>query len=136
MTVQPFEIGSDPFDVVVISLPGYGFSDRPRHRGMDLIRIAEIVVPHANGSNGGTTSSTGPTSLEAAISSNGKSPISSPTTYVPSSTPTRHNTRRSTSNPAHPGQLMIEQLPSAVPGISGIDAGPCRERCIVINDFF
>jgi pimeloyl-ACP methyl ester carboxylesterase len=36
--------GADPFDVVVISLPGYGFSDRPRLRGMDLTRIAEIVV--------------------------------------------------------------------------------------------
>ncbi|HWI01900.1 MAG TPA: alpha/beta fold hydrolase, partial [Propionibacteriaceae bacterium] len=36
--------GADPFDVVVISLPSYGFSDRPRQRGMDLTRIAEIVV--------------------------------------------------------------------------------------------
>jgi hypothetical protein len=36
--------GADPFDVVVISLPGYGFSDRPRQRGMNLTRIAEIVV--------------------------------------------------------------------------------------------
>ena len=36
--------GADPFDVVVISMPGYGFSDRPRQRGMDLTRIAEIVV--------------------------------------------------------------------------------------------
>ncbi|HEX3197579.1 MAG TPA: alpha/beta hydrolase, partial [Propionibacteriaceae bacterium] len=36
--------GANPFDVVVISLPGYGFSDRPRQRGMDLTRIAEIVV--------------------------------------------------------------------------------------------
>jgi pimeloyl-ACP methyl ester carboxylesterase len=36
--------GADPFDVVVISLPGYSFSDRPRQRGMDLTRIAEIVV--------------------------------------------------------------------------------------------
>jgi pimeloyl-ACP methyl ester carboxylesterase len=30
--------------VVVISLPGYGFSDRPRLRGMDITRIADIVV--------------------------------------------------------------------------------------------
>jgi pimeloyl-ACP methyl ester carboxylesterase len=36
--------GANPFDVVVISLPGYGFSDRPRLRGMDLTRIADIVV--------------------------------------------------------------------------------------------
>jgi hypothetical protein len=36
--------GADPSDVVVISLPGYGFSDRPRQRGMDLTRIADIVV--------------------------------------------------------------------------------------------
>ena len=36
--------GADSFDVVVMSLPGYGFSDRPRQRGMDLTRIAEIVV--------------------------------------------------------------------------------------------
>ena len=36
--------GANPFDVVVISLPGYGFSDRPRLRGMDITRIADIVV--------------------------------------------------------------------------------------------
>ena len=36
--------GAKPFDVVVISLPGYGFSDRPRQRGMDITRIADIVV--------------------------------------------------------------------------------------------
>jgi pimeloyl-ACP methyl ester carboxylesterase len=32
----------DAFDVVVPSLPGYGFSDRPRERGMDVGRIAEL----------------------------------------------------------------------------------------------
>ena len=36
--------GANPFEVVVISLPGYGFSDRPRLRGMDITRIADIVV--------------------------------------------------------------------------------------------
>jgi pimeloyl-ACP methyl ester carboxylesterase len=32
----------DAFDVVVPSLPGYGFSDRPRERGMNPNRIAEL----------------------------------------------------------------------------------------------
>ena len=32
----------DSFDVVVPSLPGYGFSDRPRERGMDPNRIASL----------------------------------------------------------------------------------------------
>ena len=32
----------DAFDVVVPSLPGYGFSDRPRQRGMDPRKIAEL----------------------------------------------------------------------------------------------
>ena len=34
----------DAFDVVVPSLPGYGFSDRPRERGMDPTRIAALWV--------------------------------------------------------------------------------------------
>ena len=34
----------DAFDVVVPSLPGYGFSDRPRERGMDPGRIAALWV--------------------------------------------------------------------------------------------
>jgi len=33
-----------PFDVVAMSLPGYGFSDRPTKRGMDLGAIATIAV--------------------------------------------------------------------------------------------
>jgi pimeloyl-ACP methyl ester carboxylesterase len=34
----------DAFDVVVPSLPGYGFSDRPAVRGMNTFRIAELWV--------------------------------------------------------------------------------------------
>ena len=33
---------ADSFDVVVPSLPGYGFSDRPTCRGMNLFRTAEL----------------------------------------------------------------------------------------------
>jgi len=33
---------SDSFDVVIPSLPGYGFSDRPVERGMNVFRIAEL----------------------------------------------------------------------------------------------
>ena len=32
----------DSFDVVVPSLPGYGFSDRPTRSGMNVFRIAEL----------------------------------------------------------------------------------------------
>ena len=32
----------DAFDVVVPSLPGYGFSDRPTQRGMTTLRIADM----------------------------------------------------------------------------------------------
>ena len=42
---DPAAVGADPnasFDVVVPSLPGYGFSDQPRQSGMDPVRIAEI----------------------------------------------------------------------------------------------
>ena len=35
---------ADAFDVVALSLPGYGFSDRPTQRGMDVARMAGIVV--------------------------------------------------------------------------------------------
>jgi pimeloyl-ACP methyl ester carboxylesterase len=34
----------DAFDVIVPSLPGYGFSDRPRERGMDAKKIAALWV--------------------------------------------------------------------------------------------
>ncbi|MAG30082.1 MAG: multidrug MFS transporter [Deltaproteobacteria bacterium] len=33
---------ADAFDVVVPSLPGYGFSDRPSERGMDTNRVADL----------------------------------------------------------------------------------------------
>ena len=35
---------ADSFDVVVPSLPGYGFSDRPTAPGMNVFRIAEIWI--------------------------------------------------------------------------------------------
>jgi pimeloyl-ACP methyl ester carboxylesterase len=43
--IDPARHGGDPadaFDVIVPSLPGYGFSDRPRERGMTSRRIAEL----------------------------------------------------------------------------------------------
>jgi len=42
---DPASHGGDPadaFDVVVPSLPGYGFSDKPRERGFDTNRIADV----------------------------------------------------------------------------------------------
>ncbi|WP_292518621.1 epoxide hydrolase family protein [Methanoculleus sp.] len=45
MLTDPAAHGGDPadaFDVVVPSMPGYGFSDRPHERGMTSARIAEI----------------------------------------------------------------------------------------------
>src|SRR5207302_4970015 len=33
---------ADSFDVIVPSVPGYGFSDRPRERGMTTRRTAEL----------------------------------------------------------------------------------------------
>src|SRR5262245_9773507 len=42
---DPARYGADPadsFDVIVPSLPGFGFSDRPRERGMTLQRTAEL----------------------------------------------------------------------------------------------
>lgn len=47
MLADPAGRGRDPadaFDVVVPSLPGFGFSDRPRRAGMNLWRTAEIWV--------------------------------------------------------------------------------------------
>jgi pimeloyl-ACP methyl ester carboxylesterase len=45
MLTDPASYGGDPadaFDVIVPSLPGYGFSDRPRERGMNAVRTAEL----------------------------------------------------------------------------------------------
>jgi pimeloyl-ACP methyl ester carboxylesterase len=44
LTNPPAHGGSpdDAFDVIVPSLPGYGFSDRPRERGMDPKKIAAL----------------------------------------------------------------------------------------------
>ncbi|HYY56996.1 MAG TPA: epoxide hydrolase [Pyrinomonadaceae bacterium] len=45
LLADPARYGADPmdaFDVVVPSVPGYGFSDRPRERGMTKARIARI----------------------------------------------------------------------------------------------
>jgi pimeloyl-ACP methyl ester carboxylesterase len=45
MLTDPAKYGGDPansFDVIVPSLPGFGFSDRPRERGITLVRTAEI----------------------------------------------------------------------------------------------
>ena len=42
---DPAAVGADPaasFDLVIPSMPGYGFSDRPRRRGMDTAAIAAI----------------------------------------------------------------------------------------------
>ncbi len=42
---DPANHGGDPadaFDVVVPSMPGYGFSDRPTQRGMNIFRIANL----------------------------------------------------------------------------------------------
>ena len=45
MLTDPASYGGDPadsFDVVVPSLPGYGFSDRSTERGMNTFRIADL----------------------------------------------------------------------------------------------
>ncbi|GCE31508.1 multidrug MFS transporter [Dictyobacter alpinus] len=44
---DPANHGGDPqdsFDVIVPSLPGYGFSDRPDMRGVDVKRVAELFM--------------------------------------------------------------------------------------------
>lgn len=46
MLTDPASYGVDPadsFDVIVPSLPGYGFSDRPKERGMGLSIIADFM---------------------------------------------------------------------------------------------
>jgi pimeloyl-ACP methyl ester carboxylesterase len=45
LLTDPARFGGDPadsFDVIVPDLPGFGFSDRPRERGMTLARTAEM----------------------------------------------------------------------------------------------
>ena len=47
MLTDPQRYGADPadsFDVVVPSVPGFGFSDRPRQRGMTRSRVASLWV--------------------------------------------------------------------------------------------
>jgi pimeloyl-ACP methyl ester carboxylesterase len=47
MLTDPARYGGEEresFDVVVPSLPGYGFSDRPTERGMNTFRVAELWV--------------------------------------------------------------------------------------------
>lgn len=46
LLTDPASHGGDPadsFDVVVASLPGYGFSGRPTERGMGVVRIADLL---------------------------------------------------------------------------------------------
>src|SRR5205807_2608375 len=45
LLTDPASHGGDPadaFDVIVPSLPGFGFSDRPAARGMTTARVAEL----------------------------------------------------------------------------------------------
>ena len=47
MLADPASCGAnaaDAFDVIVPSLPGYGFSDRPTESGVDTVRIADIWI--------------------------------------------------------------------------------------------
>jgi len=47
LLTDPASHGGDPavsFDVVVPSLPGFGFSDRPTTRGMNTFRMGELWV--------------------------------------------------------------------------------------------
>ena len=46
LLTDPASHGGDPadsFDVVIPSLPGYGFSDRPNQRGMSHFRVADSL---------------------------------------------------------------------------------------------
>ena len=48
LLTDPAAHGGDPgdaFDVIVPSLPGYGFSDRPAAKGMEPVRIADLFAP-------------------------------------------------------------------------------------------
>jgi len=52
LLTDPAAHGGDPadaFDVVVPSMPGYGFSDRSSQRGMNVFRFAELWVELMNG---------------------------------------------------------------------------------------
>ncbi len=45
LLTDPASHGGDPadsFDVVVPSMPGYGFSDKPAERGMSVLKVAEL----------------------------------------------------------------------------------------------
>jgi pimeloyl-ACP methyl ester carboxylesterase len=47
LLTDPARFGGDPadsFDVIVPSIPGYGFSDRPTTPGMNSVRIAELFI--------------------------------------------------------------------------------------------
>ena len=47
MLTDPERFGGDPedsFDVIVPSVPGYGFSDRPRERGMGGRQTADLFA--------------------------------------------------------------------------------------------
>jgi microsomal epoxide hydrolase len=47
MLTDPAQFGGDPadsFDVVVPSVPGYGFSDRPRERGLGSSQTADLFT--------------------------------------------------------------------------------------------
>lgn len=46
LLTDPASHGGDPadsFDVIVPSLPGFGFSDRPRERGVGLNQAADLL---------------------------------------------------------------------------------------------
>ena len=48
---DPASYGGDPadsFEVVIVSLPGFGFSSRPRERGMDTLRMSDLFAELMN----------------------------------------------------------------------------------------